>query len=240
MNNFNEDYSQSSRKVVGNEAGLSQFMTRMYANMSLAVLVSALSAYLSMGMFKQQVFGYLSLHPGMQWVLLLLPIGLTMVISFRATRNPVMSFILLMVTGILYGVTFSLIAAAYTSANIAAAFLSSSAIFLTMTVYGGITKRDLSKFGSHAMAALIALIIASVINMFLKSALITYIFSYVAVLIFTVLTAWDTQNMKNIYLKYGDQVSVSGLAVMGALQLYLDFVNLFLNLLQIFGMSDNN
>jgi FtsH-binding integral membrane protein len=76
--------------------------------------------------------------------------------------------------------------------------------------------------------------------MFIQSSAITYIFSYIAVIIFTVLTAWDTQNMKRIYLQYGNQVSVGGLAVMGALQLYLDFVNLFISLLQIFGMSSRD
>lgn len=240
MNNFNDDYSQTGRKVIVDSSGLTSFMTKMYGFMSLAVLVSALTAYLSLGMFKAQVFGYLSTHSAMMWVLLLIPIGFTMVISFRATRNPVMSFILLMLTGAIYGVTFALIASAYTAANITAAFLSSSAVFITMTIYGLVTKRDLSKAGSHAMAALIALIIASVINMFLQSAIITYVFSYIAVIIFTVLTAWDTQKMKRVYTQYAGQVSTNGLAVVGALQLYLDFVNLFMQFLQIFGMSSRD
>ena len=89
------------------------------------------------------------------------------------------------------------------------------------------------------MAALIALILASLINMFLHSPAITYIFSYIAVIIFVVLTAYDAQKMKNIYLNYQDQVSVTGLAIMGALQLYLDFINLFIQLLQIFGMGSD-
>lgn len=239
MNNFNEDYSQTRREV-GTEAGLTRFMARMYGNMTLAVLVSALSSFLTLNVFREQVFGYMSQHSGMIWIILLLPIGLSLGISFRATRNPVASFIMLMAVSVIYGVEFALICAAFTSTSITAAFLSSSAVFLTMTIYGAVTKRDLSKFGAHATAALIALIIASVINMFLQSAMITYIFSYIAVIIFTVLTAWDTQNMKRIYLQFGNQVSVNGLAVMGALQLYLDFVNIFISLLQIFGMSDRD
>nr|WP_290123717.1 Bax inhibitor-1 family protein [Paucilactobacillus hokkaidonensis] len=75
---------------------------------------------------------------------------------------------------------------------------------------------------------------------FCKAQPLLIFFSYIAVIIFTVLTAWDAQKMKNIYLRFGDQVSVGGLAVMGALQLYLDFVNIFISLLQIFGMSDRN
>lgn len=86
---------------------------------------------------------------------------------------------------------------------------------------------------------MIALILASLINMFLNSPAITYIFSYIAVIIFVILTAYDAQKMKNIYLNYQDQVSVTGLAIMGALQLYLDFINLFIQLLQIFGMGSD-
>jgi FtsH-binding integral membrane protein len=239
VNNFNDDYSQARREV-GNEAGLTRFMTRMYANMTLAVLVSALSSFLTLTVFREQIFGYMSQHSGMIWIILIIPIALSFGISFRATRNPVASFLMLMAMAVIYGVEFALICAAFTGTSITAAFLSASAVFLTMTIYGGVTKRDLSKFGAHATAALVALIIASVINMFIQSSAITYIFSYIAVIIFTVLTAWDTQNMKRIYLQYGNQVSVGGLAVMGALQLYLDFVNLFISLLQIFGMSSRD
>ena len=237
MNNFSE---QSGRRVVTDAAGLNRFLTRMYGNMVVAILVSAFSAYLTMNTFRQQVFGYFGAHPGMTWIILLLPIALSMGISFSATRNPVGAFIMLMLISIIYGVEFALIAGAYTGASIASAFVSSSVIFIVMAVYGTVTKRDLTKFGSHAMAALIALIIAYIINMFLQSPAIAYIFSFIAVIIFTVLTGWDAQKMKQIYVNYGDQVSVTGLAVLGALQLYLDFVNLFISLLQIFGMSDRN
>jgi FtsH-binding integral membrane protein len=82
--------------------------------------------------------------------------------------------------------------------------------------------------------------IAWIINMFLQSPAITYIFSFIAVIIFVVLTAWDAQKMKQIYINYSDQNSMTGLAIVGALQLYLDFVNLFISFLQIFGMSDRN
>ncbi|WP_251574968.1 Bax inhibitor-1/YccA family protein [Limosilactobacillus agrestimuris] len=237
MNNFSE---QPGRRVVTDAAGLNRFLTRMYGNMVVAILVSAFSAYLTMNTFRQQVFGYFGAHPGMTWIILLLPIALSMGISFSATRNPVGAFIMLMLISIIYGVEFALIAGVYTGASIASAFVSSSVIFIVMAVYGTVTKRDLTKFGSHAMAALIALIIAYIINMFLQSPAIAYIFSFIAVIIFTVLTGWDAQKMKQIYVNYGDQVSVTGLAVLGALQLYLDFVNLFISLLQIFGMNDRN
>ena len=147
---------------------------------------------------------------------------------------------MLMVTAIIYGLVFALIAGAYTGANIAAAFLSSASLFVFLAIYGTVTKRDLSRAGGQATAALFALMIAWIINMFLQSPAITYIFSFIAVIIFVVLTAWDAQKMKQLYLQAGNQVSVSGLAVIGALQLYLDFINRFLQLLQIFGMSDRD
>ena len=237
MDNFPND---SGRRVVVDQAGLNSFLTKMYGNMTLAVLVSALSAYLTMNVFATQVLGYFQQHQGMVWLILLLPIALSMGISFSATRNPVGGFIMLMLVAIIYGVEFALIAGAFTAANITAAFISSAAVFATMALYGTVTKRDLSKFGAHAMAALVALIIASIINIFLKSLAITYIFSYIAVIIFVVLTAWDAQKMKQIYLNYSNENSVMGLAIVGALQLYLDFVNLFISFLQIFGMSDRD
>ena len=237
MNNFS---GQPERRVVTDSAGLNRFLTRMYGNMVVAILVSAFSAYLTMNTFRREVFCYFGAHPAMIWLVLLLPIALSMGISFSATRNPVGAFVMLMLISIIYGVEFALIAGVYTGASIASAFVSSSVIFIVMAIYGTVTKRDLTKFGSHAMAALIALIIAYIINMFLQSPAIAYIFSFIAVIIFTVLTGWDAQKMKQIYVNYGDQVSVTGLAVLGALQLYLDFVNLFISLLQIFGMSDRN
>ncbi|MBM6753935.1 Bax inhibitor-1/YccA family protein [Lactobacillus alvi] len=239
MNNLFSQEPQR-REVNADAVGLNRFLTRMYGNMALAVLVSALTAYLSMTTFKVVVVNFFAAHAGMVWLMLLLPIALTFGISASAQRNPVGSFIMLMVTAVIYGFVFSLIAGAYTGANIAAAFLSSAAIFVYLAIYGTVTKRDLSRAGSQASAALIALIIAWIINMFLQSPAITYIFSFIAVIIFVVLTAWDAQKMKNLYLQYGNQTSVSGLAVVGALQLYLDFINLFIQLLQIFGMSNRD
>lgn len=239
MNDFFSQEPQR-REVNTDVVGLNRFLTRMYGNMALAVLVSALTAYLSMTAFRAVIFSYFAAHSGMVWLVLLLPIALTFGINASAQRNPVGSFVMLMVTAIIYGLVFALIAGAYTGANIAAAFLSSASLFVFLAIYGTVTKRDLSRAGGQATAALFALMIAWIINMFLQSPAITYIFSFIAVIIFVVLTAWDAQKVKQLYLQAGNQVSVSGLAVIGALQLYLDFINLFLQLLQIFGMSDRD
>lgn len=105
-----------------------------------------------------------------------------------------------------------------------------------MAILGTITKKDLSRIGSYASAALIGLIVAMLANLFLHNPIID---SIIAVIIFTILTAWDAQRMKDIYLQYGDDLSTNGLAVLGALQLYLDFVNLFLQFLDIFGANED-
>lgn len=236
MDNMNP---QTGRRQVVDQIGLNSFLTKMYGNMALAVLVSALSSYLTLTTFRTAVMGYFVAHPGMVWLLLLLPIALSMGISFSATRNPVGGFIMLMVMAVIYGVEFALIAGIYTAANITTAFISAASVFIILAIYGTVTKRSLDKAGSHAMAALIALIIASLVNLFLKSAVISYVFSYIAVIIFVVLTAWDAQKMKQLYIEYGNQVSVTGLAITGALQLYLDFINLFLQLLNILQMGSN-
>lgn len=236
---YNFDQNPERRHLV-DESGVNIFLSRLYGLMALAVLVSALSSYLTMTVFARQMVNLMNYHPWAMWFLLLLPIALTLIINFNATRSPGMSFVLLMLTAIVYGVTFAFIAGAYTGEDIASAFVASASVFIVMAILGTVTKRDLSRMGSYASAALIGLIVAMLINLFLKNPTIDYIFSFIAVIIFTILTAWDAQRMKQIYENYGGQVSVDGLAVAGALALYLDFVNLFLQFLQIFGFSDRN
>ena len=236
MDNFS---SNSEHRQIVDNAALNKFLSKMYGIMTLAVFVSAFTAYLTMTVFAGPMIRLAS-HSWSLWILLLLPFALTIGISFRATRNPVASFIMLMITAIIYGITFALIAGAYTGADIAAAFLSSAAVFITMAVIGTVTKKNLSNLGSYASAALIGLIVAWIINLFLRNPMVDYVFSFIAVIIFTILTAWDAQQMKKIYLQYGNEVSTTGLAVQGALMLYLDFINLFLQFLEIFGFSDRN
>lgn len=231
MNNYS-----NNRQVVNDSAGLNQFLTKMYGWMSIAVLVSAATAYYFGNVLSPLV---LIQNQWVMWGSLILWFVMPMIISVQAMKRPTLSFIILMVYAVVSGVFFSSIFITYTGTSIAAAFLSSSAIFISMTAYGLITKRSLARWGAQASAALIALIIAMIINIFLKSSMISFVFSIIAVIIFTILTAYDTQRIKNMYNQYGGQVSENGLAVYGALQLYLDFVNLFLQLLSIFGYGDN-
>lgn len=117
------------------------------------------------------------------------------------------------------------------------AFVAAAADFIVLALFGLNTKKSLAGVGRQAMAALIALIIVSVINLFLQSTMIVFVFSIIGVVIFSLLTAWDSQRMKALYMANAGQVNVTNLALIGAFQLYLDFINLFLQLLQIFGMG---
>ena len=137
-----------------------------------------------------------------------------------------------MILAVIYGFEFALLAGYYTQAQIGTAFLSSAAVFGSMAIFGTFTKKNLNNLGSYMRAALIGLFVAMIVNMFLRNSVATFIFSIIGVVI-------DAQKMRNIYNSYGDQVSTNGLAVLGALQLYLDFINIFLFLLQIFGMGND-
>lgn len=203
-----DEFDQNpGRRHVVDASGLNVFLSKIYGYMALAVFVSALSAYLTMTVFARQMVALMVSHPWTMWLLLLLPIALTFVISF----------ILLIITAIIYGITFAFIAGAYTGQDIASAFVASASVFVAMAIIGTVTKKDLSRWGSYASAALIGLIVAMLVNLFLKNPMVSYIFSFIAVIIFTVLTAWDAQRMKNIYLQFGGEVSTNGLAVLGAL-----------------------
>lgn len=138
---------------------------------------------------------------------------------------------------ILNGVTLSAILLAYTEQSIATAFFTTAGMFFALALFGTVTKRDLSTVGRIAFMALIGLVIASVVNMFLNNETIHYITSYIGVVVFTALTAYDAQKIKHLLLEHGHQEdeATMKIALMGSLTLYLDFINLFLYLLRIFG-----
>lgn len=231
-----DNFSNPGRREVHDVAEVNGFLSKMYGYMGLAVLVSALAAFLTMTVFRSAVA---SMPPAFMWIILFVPIALSLGISFKATRNPVAGFVMLMILAVIYGFEFALLAGYYTQAQISTAFLSSAAVFGSMALFGTFTKKNLNNLGSYMGAALIGLFVAMIVNIFLRNSVATFIFSIIGVVIFTGLTAYDAQKMKSIYNNYGSQVPTNGLAVLGALQLYLDFVNIFLFLLQIFGMGGN-
>lgn len=175
---------------------------------------------------------------GTFWLLVIAELALVFILSARIMK---MSFstagIMFALYSVLNGVTMSFIFIAYTSTSIATAFFVTAGMFAAMSFIGFVTKKDLSSFGSFFTMALIGLIIASVVNIFLNSSVMYWIITYVGVLLFVGLTAYDTQKIKQMLIEYGDEVndSTQKLALIGSLSLYLDFINLFLYILRLFG-----
>ena len=231
MNNNPEVYNNSN-------AGLNSFFTKMYGYMSAAVAVSALTAFF--GSFSPTVIRFMS-NP----IALFAVFGVQLVLAYsmsslKSQRSPLVSALGLFVFAGLEGLLFSGIFIVYTAQNITSAFVSAFVMFAVLSFMGSTTKKDLSGIGRQARAALIAFIIVSLINLFLQSTMITYVFSFIGLVIFAGLTAWDTQRLRQMYLQMGSQVNVNNLALMGALQLYLDFINIFIFLLNIFTGAGGN
>jgi FtsH-binding integral membrane protein len=171
---------------------------------------------------------------------LILPIiigqlALAMALGFGINRlAPMVSLLLFFVYAATMGVTVGIIVQLYTTGSVVAAFLSSSAMFAAAAVYGRVTNRDLTRIGSLAFMALIGIIVASLVNFFLQSSQVNWIISIVGVGIFVVLTAWDVQRIANGQLA-AMMKSAERATIYAAFQLYLDFINLFLMLLRLFG-----
>jgi len=183
------------------------------------------------------VFG----NPILFFILILGQLGLVFTLSSRVNRmsSGVATALFVIYAG-LNGVTLSFIFLAYTGTSIAGTFFICAATFVACSIYGWTTKKDLTSFGGFLMMGLIGIIIASVVNIFIQSSAMGVIISYIGVFVFVSLTAFDTQNLKNMALTQPaglDAAVVRKGAILGALSLYLDFINLFLMLLRIFGQS---
>ena len=211
-------------------------MGKVYLWMTLALAVTGLtSLYVASSPgLVQSIFA----SRGTFWLLVIAELALVFILSARIMK---MSFstagIMFALYSVLNGVTMSFIFIAYTSTSIATAFFVTAGMFAAMSFIGFVTKKDLSSFGSFFTMALIGLIIASVVNIFLNSSVMYWIITYVGVLLFVGLTAYDTQKLKQMLIEYGDEVndSTQKLALIGSLSLYLDFINLFLYILRLFG-----
>ncbi|MDN4833786.1 Bax inhibitor-1/YccA family protein [Ligilactobacillus salivarius] len=230
----------NNNEIYSNQAGLNSFMTKMYGFMAGAVAMSAITAYLISNVYRVQALTFFANNRWAVWGILILQVVLVMSMSFKADRSPAMSLTGLGLYSVLEGLFFGLIVQVYSSQDVTMAFVSATVMFIVLALMGTNTKKDLSGIGRQAMAALIALIIVMIINIFLKSSIITLAFSFIGVIIFAALIAWDSQRFRQMYIQYGNQINTTNLAIMGALQLYLDFVNLFIQLLNIFtGLGGN-
>ena len=223
------------------QAALSQkrFLYRVYAWMGVAILLTALAAFFTAQstVLQNLIFARAGGFPIGLIVLVIAEFGLVWYLSARVFD---LSFetglALFTLYAVLNGVTVSVIFLIYTESSIASTFFVCSAMFFGMSLYGWTTKSDLSKWGNILFMALIGIVIAGLVNMFLRSSVLGYIISFIGVLVFTGLTAYDTWKLKETHAQMaGDEAMVRKLGVLGALTLYLDFVNLFLMLLRLFG-----
>jgi uncharacterized protein len=227
------------------DVGLRAHMIRVYNYMAGAVALTGIVAWLTFnaavtsdaaGALALTAFGQAIFSGPMMIVLLLATLGLVFFISFRIhTLQFTTAWTLFMVYAALLGVTLSSIFLVYTGASITRVFFISAASFGALSLWGYTTQRDLSGMGSFLIMGLFGIIIASLVNIFLKSSGLDWAISVIGVGVFAGLTAWDTQRIKEMY-DVNDDGSVSGRkAIMGALSLYLDFINLFLMLLRLVG-----
>ena len=218
---------------VADASYVSRIMKRVYLKMFLAMIVTAVTSYVCMNV--PAVFFTLMNNSGLYFGLLIAEVVLVFVLAGALNKlsSPVASLIFY-VYSILNGVVLSAILAAYTASSVFSTFVITAAVFGTMTVYGYVTKSDLSRVGTFLFMALIGLIICTIVNIFMKSSTMEWIISFAGVVIFIGLTAWDTQKIKQM-AAMTDGSQAGKLATIGALSLYLDFVNLFLYLLRFFG-----
>lgn len=215
----------------------SALMRKVYLWMTLALVITGVTAY---GVATSETLMYtLYSNSALMWGLLIAELALVFVISGAINRLSLTTATLLFIAySVLNGVTLSSIFAIYTGTTIAQVFFITAGTFGAMAFYGYTTKRDLTSMGKILFMALIGLVIATIVNMFLKSSGFSYILSYIGVIVFVGLTAWDSQKIKQMLMtQYDMSEGAQKLALLGALTLYLDFINLFLYLLRIFGSS---
>jgi uncharacterized protein len=232
----NRATARSALPQVGIDQGLRSYMLRVYNYMTGALALTGGVAYFvyASGLIEQ-IYG-----TPVYWVAVLAPLAFVLVLSFGIQKISLgAAQAIFWGYAAVMGLSMASIFLVYTGASIAEVFFITSATFLAMSLWGYTTKRDLSGFGHFLMMGLIGIIIAMVVNIFLQSPAVYFAISIIGVLVFTGLTAWDTQRIKEMYWD-GDSTEIAGKkSIMGALALYLDFINLFLMLMQLMGQRRN-
>ena len=246
---FNKQNIQSkttSTETHAIDEGLRAYMLKVYNYMASGILITG---FISLVLFKLSVvtapdgsiesltsLGNTLYNSALMWVVMLAPLGVVFYMSFGIKNmSAAKAQGTFWVFAALMGASLSSIFLIYTGASITRVFFITAGTFGAMSIYGYTTKKDLTKLGSFLMMGLFGIIIASIVNMFMKSTMMYYVISILGVLIFVGLTAYDTQKIKNMYLSSDTGEIIGKKAVMGALTLYLDFINLFIMLLRLFG-----
>jgi FtsH-binding integral membrane protein len=211
-------------------SGINEAMGRVYGHMSLAVIISMIVSYFVGTSPELLQFFFTGV---LKWIVIFAPLVAILVMSFASDKFSKTGLqLFLYAFAALMGLSFATIFAVYTMGSIFTAFMGAGVLFGTMSVYGYFTKKDLSSMGQMMFIGLIAIIIASIINIFIGSTVMQMVISAIAIIVFLGLTAYDTQKIRELVTRDTDTGREE---VMGALSLYLDFINLFIHLLQIFG-----
>jgi len=236
----------AQQTAVATDEGLRAYMLKVYNYMATGILLTGIVALLT---FKMSVvtdqsgsivaltqMGNAIYMSGLKWLVMLAPLGIVFYMSFGINKmSASKAQTTFWIFAALMGLSLSSILLVYTGMSVTRVFFICSATFGAMSIYGYTTKRDLTKLGSFLMMGLIGIIIASLVNIFMKSSMMYFVISVLGVLIFVGLTAYDTQKIKNMYISSDTGEIIGKKAVMGALTLYLDFINLFIMLLRLFG-----
>ncbi len=216
------------------DVGLRQYMLGVYNYMASGLALTGIVATIvaMSPSLQAAIFG-----TPLMWIAVLAPIALVFFLSFRVHKmSAAAAQATFWVYAALNGIAFSTIFLVYTSESIARVFFITAATFAGMSLYGYTTKRDLAGIGSFLFMGLIGILIAMLVNLFLVSSALQFAISVIGVVVFTGLTAWDTQRIKEWYFEGDDRELVGKKAIMGALTLYLDFINLFVMLMQLLGV----
>lgn len=211
-------------------SAINEAMARVYSHMGIAVLISMVVSYF-VGTNQELLKFFFGSE--LKWIVIFAPLVSILIMSFAA-NNFSKTGLQLFLYGFagLMGLSFATIFAVYTMGSIFTAFMGAGVLFGTMSIYGYFTKKDLSSVGQFMFVGLIAIIIASIINIFIGSTVMQMVISAIAIIVFLGLTAYDTQNIREIV---SNDTDTGREEVLGALSLYMNFINLFLNLLQLFG-----
>ncbi len=213
--------------------GLRKYMLSVFTHMSIGLVCTAI---ISLLVSTSPTIMSVLFTTGLQWLLLLVPLGIVIYLSARITHiSAEVATTWFYIYSACIGASLAPIFVVYTGESIASTFFIAASMFLSMVIYGYTTEKDLTGFGSFLIMGLFGIIIASIVNIFIGSSTTNFVISILGVLIFTGLTAFDTQNIKSYYFESDSQDITNKKAIFGALTLYLDFINLFLHILRLLG-----
>lgn len=241
MDFMKQSFSAQS-KAVSYDKGLREYMVGVFGNMCLALIITGLVSFLLgyrpelMALFYTQTAkGGIGLS-GLGWIATFAPIVFILLFNYKIqSMSTNTARVMLWLYSALLGISLSPLFLMYTGESVAKIFFITSSLFAAMCIYGYTTKRDLTSFGAFFFMGLIGVLLASLVNMFLQSPAIEFVVSIITVLVFTGLTAYDVQRITNIYYGVPASEMRDKAAVLGALSLYMNFINLFIAMLKLFG-----